>query len=58
MTVFWDVAPCILVEIVRRFYETTWRNITEGSHLHIRRRENVKSELGDFLFLRDFLQWV
>jgi hypothetical protein len=25
------------------FYETTWRNILEDSHLHARRRENLKS---------------
>jgi transposase-like protein len=25
------------------FYETTWRNIIEESHVHTRRRENMKS---------------
>jgi hypothetical protein len=25
------------------FYQTTWRNIPEGSHLHIRLREKQKS---------------
>jgi hypothetical protein len=25
------------------FYQTTWRNIPEDSHLHTRRRENLKS---------------
>jgi hypothetical protein len=25
------------------FYQTTWRNISEDSHLHTRRRENLKS---------------
>jgi hypothetical protein len=25
------------------FYQTTWRNIQEESHLHTRRRENLKS---------------
>jgi hypothetical protein len=68
MAVFWDVAPCNLVKIGRRFrdafwihhqgesplnlwipemsvsfYEITRRNISEDSHLHIRRRENLKS---------------
>jgi hypothetical protein len=27
------------------FYQTTWRNIPEDSHLHTRRRENLKSHL-------------
>jgi hypothetical protein len=26
-----------------RFYQTTWRNNPEDSHLHTRRRENLKS---------------
>jgi hypothetical protein len=47
MTVFWDVAPCSLVEIDRlellvSFYENAWRNIPEDSHLHIHNRENLK----------------
>jgi hypothetical protein len=25
------------------FYESTWRNIPEDSHIHIRHRENLKS---------------
>jgi hypothetical protein len=25
-------------------YQTTWRNITEDSYLHTRRRENLKSQ--------------
>jgi hypothetical protein len=63
MTVLWDVAPCSLVDIYRRFrralmmeavstsetlvsvYQTTRRNIPEDSHLHTRRRENLKSHL-------------
>jgi hypothetical protein len=69
-TVFWDVAPCSLVEIFRRFrgacclhhlgdekaagtsetsvdfYQSTRHNIPEDSHLHTRRRENLKSHLG------------
>jgi hypothetical protein len=62
MSVFWDVAPCSLVEIDLRFiamnmeavsnsetsvnfYETTRLNIPEDSHLHIRGRENLKSNL-------------
>jgi hypothetical protein len=51
MTVFWDVAPCSLVEMYRRIrdayclhhqgnelfslYQTTRRNFPEDSHLHI-----------------------
>jgi predicted unusual protein kinase regulating ubiquinone biosynthesis (AarF/ABC1/UbiB family) len=27
------------------FHQTTWRNIPEVSHLHTRRRENLKSHL-------------
>jgi hypothetical protein len=27
------------------FYENTWRNTPEGSHLHARRRDNLKSHL-------------
>jgi hypothetical protein len=46
MTVFWDDAPCSLIVIALmmeaggtsetsvNFYETTWCNIPEGSHLH------------------------
>jgi hypothetical protein len=47
MTVFWDVAPCSLIEFDRcfpmealstseksvNFYETTWHNMPEDSHL-------------------------
>jgi hypothetical protein len=64
MIVFWDVVPCSLAEVNRRFrgavialmmkaastsemsanfYQTTRRNILEDSHLHTRRRENLKS---------------
>jgi hypothetical protein len=54
IAVFWDVAPCSLVEIYLRFrdayclnhqisfYETTQRSIPEDSHLHTRRREHLK----------------
>jgi hypothetical protein len=53
MTVFWDVAPCSLVQrstdviealtasIIR---DTTQRNISEDSRLHARRREKLKSQ--------------
>jgi hypothetical protein len=38
MTVFWDVAPCSLVQAGRRlrgtYCQTTWCNIPEDSHLH------------------------
>jgi hypothetical protein len=27
------------------FYQTTWRNNLEDSHLHTRRRENLKSHM-------------
>jgi hypothetical protein len=30
-------------ETLVNFYEATWRNILEDSHLHSRRRENLKS---------------
>jgi hypothetical protein len=40
MTVFWDVAPCSLIEVYRRLrgaycvhHQTTWRVIPEDSHL-------------------------
>jgi hypothetical protein len=32
------------------FYDTTWRNIPENSHIHTRRRENLKSHLGSNRF--------
>jgi hypothetical protein len=40
MAVFWDAAPCCLVDTD----ETTRRNIPEDSHLHTRHRENLKSQ--------------
>jgi hypothetical protein len=53
MTVFWEAAPCSLVEIPlsrRLGSKHLWndgqfiqRNIPEDSHLHTRRRENLKS---------------
>jgi hypothetical protein len=68
MTVFWDVAPCVPVEVYRRFrlialmmkaeinsetsvnfYQTTRCNNPEDSHLHTRRRENLKSHIVQFL---------
>jgi hypothetical protein len=57
MTVFWDVALCNLAVIALmmeaantsetsvNFYQTTRHNIPEDSHLHTRRRENLKSHL-------------
>jgi hypothetical protein len=55
MSVFWVVAPCSLVEDYWRFRgvwclyhqkmgETTGRNNPVDSHLHTRRRENLKSQ--------------
>jgi hypothetical protein len=56
MAVFWVVAPrslvrtiALMVEAARNyetsvnFYRTTRRNNPEDNHLHIRRRENLKS---------------
>jgi hypothetical protein len=56
MAVFWVVAPCSLVELIAlmmeaastsemlaNVYQTTQRNNPEDSHLHTRRRENLKS---------------
>jgi hypothetical protein len=53
MTVFWDVVPFSLAialikavstsETSVNFYQTKRHNIPEDSHLHIRRRENLKS---------------
>jgi hypothetical protein len=47
MAVFWVVAPLIMEavstpETSENFYQTTRRNIPEDSHLHTRRRENLK----------------
>jgi hypothetical protein len=50
MAVFWDVAPCSLVETDRHFrdayclYHQGYRNIQENSQLHTRRREKLKSQ--------------
>jgi hypothetical protein len=38
-------------ETSANFYEITWRNIPEDSHLHTRRRENLKSSHLDFTIL-------
>jgi hypothetical protein len=56
MIVFWVVGPCSLVEITSLmmeaartsetlaiFDQTTRRNNQEGSHLHARSHENLKS---------------
>jgi hypothetical protein len=53
MAVFWVVAQCSLVEVYQRFrgacclhhqsYQTARCNNREDSHLHTRRRENLKS---------------
>jgi hypothetical protein len=32
-------------EMSVNFYKTTWRNAPQDSHLHIRRRKNLKSHL-------------
>jgi hypothetical protein len=48
MAVFWDVAPCSLIYVFRRFrgaycphYHGMWHNIPEDSHLRTC-RENLK----------------
>jgi hypothetical protein len=33
------------------FYQTTWRYDPEDSHLHTRRRENLKSYLWQFTYM-------
>jgi hypothetical protein len=53
MAVFWVVAPCRAIALMMEaastsetsvnFYQTTRRNNSEYSHLHTRRRENLKS---------------
>jgi hypothetical protein len=46
-----SILIALIVEAVRtpemsvNFYDTIWRNIPEGCHLHFRRRENLKSHL-------------
>jgi hypothetical protein len=58
VTVFWDVAIIALMmeaaitsEMLVNFYQTTWCNSPEDSHLHTRRRENLKSHLAYLLFI-------
>jgi hypothetical protein len=50
MAVFWDVAPCSLVDIDRSFRGAycllileAANSIPEDSYLHTRRRENLRS---------------
>jgi hypothetical protein len=63
MTVFWDVAPSSVVELIAmmmeaestsetsvNFYQTTRRNIPEDSHFLTRRRENLEYHLAVFRF--------
>jgi hypothetical protein len=55
MAVFWVVAQRSFIALMMEaastsetsvnFYQTTRRNNPEGSHLHTRRRENLKSHL-------------
>jgi hypothetical protein len=42
MAVFWVVAASTSETSVN-FYQTTWHNNPEGSHLHTRHHENLKS---------------
>jgi hypothetical protein len=37
-------------EMSVNFYQTTWRNIPEDSHLHTHRQENLKSHPVTMLF--------
>jgi hypothetical protein len=37
-------------EISVRSKETTWRYIADGSHIHARRRENLKSHMMSAMF--------
>jgi hypothetical protein len=32
-------------------FQTTWRSIREDSHIHIRRRENLKSHIFQVVFV-------
>jgi hypothetical protein len=44
MAVLWDVAPCRMVDIDRRFrWSRRLLNIAEDSHFHTRRPEDLKS---------------
>jgi hypothetical protein len=52
---FWDVMPCILVEVYRSswgtsviFYLITRRRMPEDATFHNHRRENLKSQIGIF----------
>jgi hypothetical protein len=49
MIVFWAIALMMeaasTFEMSVNFYQTTRRNIPDDSHLHTRRRENLKSHL-------------
>jgi hypothetical protein len=55
MAVFWNtlmMETVITSETSVNFYQTIWHNIPDYSHLHIRRREHLKSHLGFMLFSR------
>jgi hypothetical protein len=41
----WQFAIVLMMDAVSTFnvYQTTWRNISEGSHIHTRRHKNLKS---------------
>jgi hypothetical protein len=59
MTAFWDDSHIIAVmkkaastsETSVNFYQTTRRNNPEDSHLHSRRRKNLKSHWACFIYL-------
>jgi hypothetical protein len=36
-------------ETSANFYETTWCNVPEDSHLYTRRRENLKSHIWEYV---------
>jgi hypothetical protein len=54
MTVFWDVAPCSLVEAYRRFRGACCLHHDgdrPDSHRHTRRRENLKSHYVRYVYV-------
>jgi hypothetical protein len=54
VAVFWVLALALMMEVAitsdtsLNFYQTTRRNNSEDSHLHTRRRENLKSHEFNF----------